>query len=120
MSNLGNKEIFARNLKHYMTINNKGRNEICESLKIPYTTFTDWEKGNVYPRIDKIELLSNYFEIQKSDLIEEKYDIYPNSRNLDIDPAARQLLEERRDVNGLLMRLTYAVFCTFYHSFPRR
>ena len=96
MSNLGNKEVFSRNLKHYMTINNKGRSEICESLKIPYTTFTDWEKGNIYPRIDKIEMLANYFGIQKSDLIEDKYDIYPNNRNLDIDPAARQLLEERK------------------------
>jgi len=96
MSNLGNKEVFSRNLKHYMTINNKGRNEICESLKIPYTTFTDWEKGNVYPRIDKIELLANYFNIQKSGLIEEKYDISPNNNNFVIDEAARQLLNERK------------------------
>ena len=71
MSNLGNKEIFSRNLKHYMAINNKGRNEICESLKIPYTTFTDWEKGNIYPRIDKIEMLANYFGIKKSNIIED-------------------------------------------------
>jgi transcriptional regulator with XRE-family HTH domain len=96
MSNLGNKEVFSRNLKRYMAINNKVRNEICEALKIPYTTFTDWEKGNIYPRIDKIEMLANYFKIQKSDLIEEKYDIFPENNNFAIDPAARQLLEERK------------------------
>ena len=38
-----------------------------------YTTFTDWVKGNAYPRIDKIELMADYFGISKSDLVEEKY-----------------------------------------------
>ena len=29
-------------------------------------------KAKKYPRIDKIEMLANYFRIQKSDLIEDK------------------------------------------------
>lgn len=73
MSDLGNKEIFAKNLKYYMKYYNKDRNQICESLNIPYTTFTDWYNAVTYPRIDKIELLANYFNVQKSDLIENKY-----------------------------------------------
>lgn len=44
---------------------------MCEALGVKYTTFTDWVKGNVYPRIDKIELMANYFGIEKSDLIED-------------------------------------------------
>lgn len=72
MSDLGNKEIFARNLKYYMTINGKTRNDVCKDLGFKYTTFTDWYNGNIYPRIDKIEMLSNYFRIEKSDLIENK------------------------------------------------
>lgn len=73
MSDLGNKEIFAKNLKYYMNYYNKDRNKICDDLKIPYTTFTDWYNATTYPRIDKIELLANYFNIKKSDLIENKY-----------------------------------------------
>lgn len=73
MSDLGNKEIFAKNLKYYMKYYNKDRNQICEALNIPYTTFADWYNGVTYPRIDKIELLANYFNIKKSDLIENKY-----------------------------------------------
>lgn len=73
MSDLGNKEIFAKNLKYYMNYYEKDRNDICNDLKIPYTTFTDWYNAVTYPRIDKIELLANYFNIQKSDLIENKY-----------------------------------------------
>ena len=72
MSDLGNKEIFSKNLQYYMGINNKTRYDICKDLNFPYTTFTEWYKGNIYPRIDKIEMLANYFGIKKSDLIEER------------------------------------------------
>lgn len=72
-SDLGNKEIFAKNLKYYMDYYEKDRNNICEILDIPYTTLSDWLNAKKYPRIDKIELLANYFNIQKSDLIEDKY-----------------------------------------------
>ena len=72
MSDLGNKEIFAKNLKYYMTINNKNRNDVCRDLDIPYTTFAEWYNGNIYPRIDKIQMLANYFDIKKSDLVKNK------------------------------------------------
>ena len=55
-----------------MDINNKTRIEVCRDLEIPYSTFTDWCNANIYPRIDKIQLLANYFGIQKSDLVENK------------------------------------------------
>ena len=72
MNNLGNKEIFSKNLRYYMTIHNKTRNDICKDLDFKYTTFTDWYNGNIYPGIDKIEKIANYFRIEKSDLIENK------------------------------------------------
>lgn len=71
MSDLGNKEVFSENLRYFMMIKGKDRSEVCRDLNIKYTTFTDWYNGNKYPRIDKIELLANYFGIQKSDLIEK-------------------------------------------------
>lgn len=74
MSNLGNKQIMANNIKKYMELSNKKRNEICEYLGIPYTTFSDWINAKTYPRIDKIEMLANYFGIEKSDLVEESSD----------------------------------------------
>lgn len=70
MSDLGNKEIFSKNLRRYMKLNNKDRNDVSRDLEIPYSTLTDWYNGNIYPRIDKIQLLANYFGIQKSDLVE--------------------------------------------------
>ena len=72
MSDIENRAIFSANLKHYMEINNKSRAEICAALGFKYSTFTDWVNGNKYPRIDKIEMLAQYFGIEKSDLIEKK------------------------------------------------
>lgn len=72
MSDLGNKEVLAKNLAYYMTINEIDRNRICSDLDIPYTTLSDWLNAKKYPRIDKIEILSLYFNINKSDLIEDK------------------------------------------------
>ena len=72
MSDLGNKEIFSKNLQYYMNINNKDRNEVARDLEIPYSTLADWYNGNKYPRIDKIQLLADYFDIKKSDLVEKK------------------------------------------------
>lgn len=72
MSSLGNKEIMAKNIQYYMELYGKTRQEMCDSLGVKYTTFTDWVKGNSYPRIDKIELMANYFGISKADLVEDR------------------------------------------------
>lgn len=69
---MDNKSIFARNLKKYMDINGKSRKEVSQALGVSYYTFSDWANGKKYPRMDKVEMLANYFGIQKSDLIEEK------------------------------------------------
>ena len=72
MSNIGNKEIFAKNLVYYLSICGKEQKEVAENIGVPTSTFNEWAKGKKYPRIDKIELLANYFKIKKSDLIEDK------------------------------------------------
>ena len=73
MSDLGNREVFSRNLNYYMNLYDKTRREVAADLNISYTTFTSWLNGTNYPRIDKIERLANYFHINKADLIEDKY-----------------------------------------------
>ena len=55
MSDLGNKAIMAENIQRLMDSRGIDRNKICADLGFKYTTFTDWVKGNTYPRIDKIE-----------------------------------------------------------------
>lgn len=69
---MDNKNVFAMNLKKYMNQHNKTRKDVCEALGFSYYTFSDWVNGKKYPRMDKVEMLANYFGILKSDLIEEK------------------------------------------------
>ena len=81
MSDLGNKEIFSKNLQYYMNINNKDRNEVARDLEIPYSTLADWYNGNKYPRIDKIQLLADYFDIKKDyDIAYKKEYIEKNTK----------------------------------------
>lgn len=94
MSGLGNKEIMARNIKRLMELKGKDRNEICKDLGFKYTTFTDWINAKTYPRIDKIELMADYFGVLKSDLVEEKTGSDASFYlNQDADEAAQFLFQ---------------------------
>lgn len=110
MSDLGNKEIMAKNIQYYMDKYGKTRQDMCEALGVKYTTFTDWVKGNSYPRIDKIELMANYFGISKADLVEDHKDLsddhyYLNDETREIaqevfeNPDLRSLFHVARDID---------------------
>ena len=66
------KEVFANNLRRYMDSRGKTQKELAEIVGVSAPTMNDWIKAKKYPRIDKIEILANYFGILKSDLIEDK------------------------------------------------
>lgn len=75
MSSIGNKIVFSKNLRELMKQKGRSRNQVCDDLGFRYTTFADWYNGKKYPRIDKIEMLADYFGVLKSDLIEDKADL---------------------------------------------
>lgn len=72
MTGLGNKAIFARNLKRYIEQSGKTRKELADIWGFPYSTVTEWLTEKKYPRIDRVEIIADYFGILKSDLIEDK------------------------------------------------
>lgn len=72
MSNIGNKATMSKNLKYYIERSGKDRKELAEIWGFPYSTVTEWINGRKYPRIDRIEIMAEYFGVLKSDLIEEK------------------------------------------------
>lgn len=90
MSDYGNKTIFANNLDYQMKVRKIDRNKLCADLGFKYSTVSEWLKARKYPRIDKIEILANYFGILKSDLIEDK-----SSRSKFIINRALELCEEK-------------------------
>lgn len=69
---LGNKQVMAKNISRLMKENNINRKKLSNDLKVKYTTLSDWINAKTYPRIDKIELLADYFNVTKADLVEDK------------------------------------------------
>ena len=94
MSSLGNKEIFARNLKFYIDKSGKDRRELAEIWGFPYSTLSEWINARKYPRIDRIEIMADYFGVQKSDLIEEKM---TEEKEKDNDLLAEIIVRMRMD-----------------------
>ena len=98
MSDLGNKQIMGENIQYSMDKYGKSRNDLCKDLGIKYTTLTDWIKGNSYPRIDKIELMANYFGIEKSDLVEK------HTENKEWQPTLTE--KDEKDIQKQLEKIT--------------
>lgn len=68
---VANKDILSKNLKKYIAKSGKDRIQIAEDLDMSYSTLTDWVNGKKYPRINNIEKLASYFNVSKSELIED-------------------------------------------------
>ena len=81
MSDFGNKDVFAHNLSYQMNRKGIDRNQLCSDLNFKYSTVSEWIAARKYPRIDKIEMLANYFGILKSDLIEDKSNLAKTIKN---------------------------------------
>ena len=97
MSSIGNKEVFARNLSYYLKLRGRDQKEVAEIVGVAPSTFNEWVKGKKYPRIDKIEILANYFGILKSDLIEDK-EVKSTPEEPMLSEGERMLLELFRRV----------------------
>ena len=66
------KKVFSKNLRYQLLVHEKQPVDIVNDLKIPFSTVSNWINGLKFPRMGKVEMLANYFGIEKSDLIEEK------------------------------------------------
>lgn len=103
MSSLGNKKIMAKNLRYYIEKSGKERRELAEIWGFPYSTVSEWVNGKKYPRIDRIEIMADYFGILKSDLIEEKT---TEEKEKDNDIMADVIVRMRTDKDFLTVVAT--------------
>lgn len=61
VSDLGNKEVMAKNIKYYLKENDITQTEMCNTLGFKMSTVSDWMHARTYPRIDKIEMMAELF-----------------------------------------------------------
>ena len=109
------KLIFAENINHYLTLQNKTQTDLCNDLGLSSSTVSNWCRGERLPRINKMEMLAKYLGVSKSDLLEERKDSEPslksqsiNYRNIEgiiefyINESEKELLEPSTDVNRVI------------------
>lgn len=65
------KMIFSNNLTTLLQERDKTQKEVAEAINVSPQTFNTWCKGIALPRMGKVQLLADYFNIKKSDLIDE-------------------------------------------------
>ena len=68
------RRTFVKQLAYYMRLNNKNQTDLMNDLGLGSSTVSSWCTGAKMPRMGKIQMLADYFNIDKSDLLEE-----PNS-----------------------------------------
>ncbi len=105
---IGNKDVLAKNLKKYISKSGKDRSTVAEDLGFPYSTLTDWINGKKYPRINNIEKLADYFEVSKSDLIEDFEEIKKDNDRLTTLIVKLRMNKELLDVVEKLLSLDKA------------
>ena len=66
------KKVFARNLNRYVDMSQKTQREIAQAIDVSPQTFNTWCQGIAIPRMGKVQRLADYFNIGKSDLIDDK------------------------------------------------
>lgn len=97
---LGNKEVMAKNIRRHLNKLGLNVKDFASEMNFKYSTVLDWVNAKTYPRIDKIELMANYFKVEKADLIEE-YGSRKNvlSSKINFDPRQAILLSNYNKLN---------------------
>lgn len=108
MSDEMQKEIFSRNLKRYVSNSGKQQNEIAKELGISPQRLNTWTQGIAIPRMGAVQMLADYFHIEKSDLLEipkNPSDYYTNTETARLaqemfdDPDMRALYDMKRNMD---------------------
>ncbi|MFM1602060.1 helix-turn-helix transcriptional regulator [Helcococcus ovis] len=63
------KKVFSENLKRLLNENNKNQYELAEYLGVSSQTITNYVKGYNSPRMDRIDKVADFFNINRDELI---------------------------------------------------
>lgn len=87
------KNIFSKNLRYYMEINNKTQVDLINDLGVNKSAISTWCNGTRLPRMDKVDMLAKYFHINRSDLIEEKSEDQEEESSYYLNDDARDMAQ---------------------------
>lgn len=115
MSENEQKTIFSKNLNRLVSRSGKSQKEIADAIGISPQSFNTWMQGTAIPRMGKIQLLADYFHVNKSDLLEEKSGYYINPETAEIaqkiyeDQELRALFDAAKDADPEDLQAVHAM-----------
>lgn len=83
------RELFAKNLRYYLSSMNKRQVDLAAELGVSSATTSDWLSGKKIPRMGKISHIADWLGINVSDLLE------PHDHNPDSADALRDRVFSR-------------------------
>ena len=63
---------FKTNLKKIMALKGKNQSDIVKALNFKQSTVSDWVNGKKYPRMDKVQMLANYLNVDIIELVDNQ------------------------------------------------
>jgi repressor LexA len=67
-------EIFPKALQYYMSARDKKQQDLIQDLHLSSATVSQWVNGKAFPRMDRVEMLAEYFGITTTELLSNPYD----------------------------------------------
>ncbi|MDD3745006.1 MAG: helix-turn-helix transcriptional regulator [Anaerostipes sp.] len=65
-------KIIAKNITELLKTHGKNQSDLADYLGVTQTTVSNWCRGEKTPRMKKIDMICDYFSINRSDLMEDK------------------------------------------------
>lgn len=104
ISNEEQRKIFSENLNYYMELKDKTQIDLINDLGFNKSTVSTWCNGSKMPYMGTIQKLADYFNIQKTDLIDirsrdnDKSNLRMLMYFLEANPDYEELVTLLRDV----------------------
>lgn len=94
--------VIANNFRRVLLEAGKTQTDLSRDLGISKATLSSWANGTRIPRMPKIDLLCHYFNISRSDLMEDHSGVEPSEElALSLPSDESDLLNDFRKLNSL-------------------
>lgn len=89
--------IFAKNLKYFLSSQNRTQSDLCKYMNVSSATVSDWCNGKKMPRADKLQSIASWLGVNIGDLMEEQR----NDDHYYLNDETRQIAQEIFEKPGL-------------------
>jgi transcriptional regulator with XRE-family HTH domain len=63
------RELFAQNLNKLFTQKNVTQKALADYVGVSTASVSDWRKGKIFPRMDRIDRICSFFHVERGDLL---------------------------------------------------